>query len=119
MLAIPWYFAKQDLSSSFNLIFASVTFVNIFWGLYAGTLVDRFNRRKLFLTTNAVEGSILVLVATWGWINGGLSLTPIVLVFAVTVFGYRMHYPNLYAFVQEISSPEHYTKVTSYIEIVG
>ena len=119
MLAIPWYFAKQDLSSSFNLIFAGVTFLNIFWGLYAGTLVDRFNRRRLFLITNLIEGSVLVLVASWGWLNGGLSLAPIVLVFAITVFGYRMHYPNLYAFVQEISSPEHYTKVTSYIEIVG
>jgi len=119
MLAIPWYFAKQDLSSSFNLIFASVTFVNIFWGLFAGTLVDRFNRKRLFLTTNAVEGTILILVAAYGWMNGGLGLTPIVMVFAITVFGYRMHYPNLYAFVQEISSPEHYTRVTSYIEIVG
>ena len=119
MLAIPWYFAQQNISSQFNLLFGVVTFANIFWGLYAGTLVDRFNRKQLFLTTNIVEGGILLLVAASGWIAGSLPLFMIMAVFAVTVFGYRMHYPNLYAFAQEITSPEHYTKVTSYIEIVG
>ncbi len=119
MLAIPWYFAQRGISSKFNLIFAVVTFATIFWGLFAGTLVDRFNRRKLFLATNLVEGTILLLVAGIGWSMGDLPLFLIVMVFAITIFGYRMHYPNLYAFVQEISSPEHYTRVTSYIEIVG
>ncbi len=119
MLAIPWYFAQNQQSSEFNLLFAIVTFINIFWGLFAGTLVDRFNRQRLFMATNGVEGSILLLVALYGWIVGQLPLPLIVLVFAITVFGYRMHYPNLYAFVQEVTSPEHYTRVTSYIEIVG
>ena len=119
MLAIPWYFARQDLSSQFNLIFGLVTFANIFWGLYAGTLVDRFPRKSLFLGTNFVEGLILISVAFFGWQNTGLSTGPVVLVFATTVFGYRMHYPNLYAFAQEITPPAYYTKVTSYIEIVG
>ena len=119
MLAIPWYFAQQNISSQFNLLFGVVTFGNIFWGLYAGTLVDRFNRKKLFLATNLVEGCILLLVASQGLINGSLPLVLIMLVFTITVFGYRMHYPNLYAFAQEITSPEHYTRVTSYIEIVG
>lgn len=119
MLAIPWYFAQLDISSQFNLLFGMVTCANIFWGLFAGTLVDRFNRKSLFLTTNAVEGSILLLVAINGWWTGSLPLSLIMIVFAITVFGYRLHYPNLYAFAQEITSPEHYTKVTSYIEIVG
>lgn len=119
MLAIPWYFAKLDSSSQFNLVFGVVTFANIFWGLFAGTLVDRFNRKMLFLSTNVVEGFTLASVAIIGWFAGGLPLGLIILVFAVTVFGYRMHYPNLYAFAQEITSPEHYTRITQYIEIVG
>lgn len=119
MLAIPWYFAKLDISSQFNLVFGVVTFGNIFWGLYAGTLVDRFNRKQLFLITNIVEGSMLLVVAIAGWFMGNLPLVLIILVFTITVFGYRMHYPNLYAFTQEITSPENYTRVTSYIEIVG
>ena len=119
MLAIPWYFAKLDISSKFNLLFGIVTFANIFWGLYAGTLVDRFDRKKLFLATNLVEGVVLTVVAISGWLSGSLPLLLIMIVFTITVFGYRMHYPNLYAFVQEITIPEHYTRVTSYIEIVG
>jgi len=119
MLAIPWYFAQQNNSSQFNLIFGLVTFANIFWGLYAGTLVDRFPRKSLFLGTNFFEGSVLLLVAVIGWSMGSLHISLIVLAFTVTVFGYRIHYPNLYAFAQEITSPEHYTRVTSYIEIVG
>ncbi|MGI9543502.1 MAG: MFS transporter, partial [Cyclobacteriaceae bacterium] len=119
MLAIPWYFAQQNNSSQFNLIFGIVTFANIFWGLYAGTLVDRFPRKSLFLGTNIFEGATLLFIALAGWSMGSLPIGLIVLAFAVTVFGYRIHYPNLYAFAQEITSPEHYTKVTSYIEIVG
>ena len=119
MLAVPWYFAQQDISSQFNLLFGGVTFANIFWGIYAGTLVDRFNRKQLFLTTNIIEGVVLLMVAAGGWFSGSLPLFMIMVVFAVTVFGYRMHYPNLYAFAQEITRPEHYTRVTSYIEIVG
>ena len=119
MLAIPWYFAQRSISSQFNLIFAIVTFATIFWGLFAGTLVDRFNRKALFLSTNLVEGIVLLSIAAVGWISGSLPLILIILVFGITVFGYRMHYPNLYAFVQEISLPQHYTRVTSYIEIVG
>ena len=62
---------------------------------------------------------VLLVVAVSGWLSGSLPLLLIMIVFAITVFGYRMHYPNLYAFAQEITSPEHYTRVTSYIEIVG
>ncbi len=119
MLAIPWYFARQDLSSQFNLIFGFVTFATVFWGLYAGAMVDRFARKGLFLGTNLAEGLILIFVAIVGWQNGALPTGLVILVFATTVFGYRMHYPNLYAFAQEITPPAYYTKVTSYIEIVG
>jgi len=70
MLAVPWYFAQLDISSQFNLLFGGVTFANIFWGLYAGTLVDRFNRKQLFLTTNIIEGVVLLMVAAGGWFAG-------------------------------------------------
>ncbi len=119
MLAIPWYFAKQGASSDFNIIFGLVTLANLFWGIYAGTLVDRFKRKTLFLLTNLIEGSIIFPIAIYGMINQDISVGLIIIVFATTIFGYRMHYPNLYAFSQEITPPAYYTKVTSYIEIVG
>ncbi|PJJ48682.1 MFS transporter [Hymenobacter chitinivorans] len=119
MLAVPWYFARQGASTTFNLVYALVTFASLFWGMYAGALVDRFDRKQVFLVTNIVEGLILLSVATYGFLTGSVPLPGILLAFTTTVFGYGIHYPNLYAFAQEISRPEDYGRITSTIEIVG
>ena len=119
MLSIPWYFARQGASSDFNLIYGIITAVTIFWGLTAGTIVDRFNRKRVFLINNAVEGGILLSVACYGLGTGSVPTELIILVFTVTVFGFYLHYPNLYAFAHEITTADEYTKVTSAIEIVG
>ncbi len=127
MLSIPWYFASQNLSPLFNIFYALVTLGSLFWGLYAGALVDGFNRKDVFLGTNFIEGLIVLSIASLGFKefaspelqDHALPTALIVMVFATTFFGYIIHYPNLYAFAQEISDPKDYTKVTSYIEIVG
>lgn len=119
LLSVPWYFAQQDLSNRFNLAYAIITFLTMFWGLVAGTIVDRFPRKRVFLGTNLTEGLIVGSVALFGWYLGDLPEIMILIVFATTLFGFYIHYPNLYAFAQEISPPEQYTKITSWIEIVG
>lgn len=119
MLAVPWYFAQQQQSERFNLLYAIVTFVTLFWGLFAGTLVDRFPRKPLFLGTNMVELVLVGSIAAIGWYQEALPWYLIILVFGITIFGYHLHYPNLYAFAQEITPPERYRNVTSTIEIVG
>ena len=119
MLSVPWYFARQGMSSDFNLIYGIITGATILWGLTAGTIVDRFNRKRVFLTNNAVEGSILLSVACYGLWRGDLPTELIILAFTTTVFGFYLHYPNLYAFAHEITTADEYTKVTSAIEIVG
>jgi MFS transporter, DHA3 family, macrolide efflux protein len=127
MLSIPWYFAGQNQSSIFNIFYALVTLGSLFWGLYAGALVDGFNRKDVFLGTNFIEGLIVLSIASLGFKefssadlnNNALPTALIIMVFATTFFGYIIHYPNLYAFAQEISDPKDYTRVTSYIEIVG
>ena len=119
MLAIPWYFAQQNLSSRFNLLYAVVTFLTLFWGLFAGTLVDRFPRKKVFLTTNLIEGTIVLAIAALGFWQEALPWYMVMLVFGVTIFGYQLHYPNLYAFAQEVTQKGNYQRVTSMLEIVG
>jgi MFS transporter, DHA3 family, macrolide efflux protein len=119
MLAIPWYFAQQGLSSRFNLLYAFATFLTLFWGMYAGTLVDRFPRKSVFLGTNLIEGVLVLSIAALGFWQGELAWYLVMLVFAVTIFGYQLHYPNLYAFAQEITLPGNYQRVTSLLEIVG
>ena len=119
MLSVPWYFAQEGASSDFNLIYGIITGVTILWGLTAGTIVDRFNRKHVFLINNAVEGGILLSVASYGLWTGDVPTGMIILVFMTTVFGFYLHYPNLYAFAHEITTADEYTKVTSAIEIVG
>jgi len=119
MLAVPWYYAQQQSSSKFNLMYAGVTFLTIFWGLYAGALVDRFNRMKVFLGTNLVECIILLSIGFFGLWSGELPTVMVVTVFTITLFGYHIHYPNMYAFTQEVTEPKYYMRVISYIEIVG
>lgn len=42
-----------------------------------------------------------------------------ILIFATTLFAYFIHFPNLYAFVQEIEDQKSYSKLTRLIEIIG
>lgn len=119
MLSIPWYFAQTDNSSFFTICYAGITVASLFWGLYAGAVIDGFNRKDVFLGTNFIAGLIVLCIASLGFKERILPDGLIVMVFTVTFFGYYMHYPNLYAFAQEITEPKYYTKITTYIEIIG
>jgi len=120
MIAIPWYFVKivsrpEVFANSYLLI----TFLTLFWGIYAGTLIDRYSRKTLFIIVNVVCGIFIGGIALYG-IN--ISYLPdifVVLVFGITIFNYNLHYPNLYAFGQEITEPKDYGKLNSYIEVQG
>jgi MFS family permease len=119
MLSIPWYFAKNNNSQIFNYAYAFLTFLLMFFGLYAGTLVDKFSRKGIFLYTSLVCGFFLFSIASYGYLNGSLPLFLVLSVFGITMLNYNIHYPTLYAFSQEISSTEQYKSVNSNIEIVG
>ena len=56
MLAIPWYFAKQNQSSTFTIAYGFITLLVLFFGLYAGTLVDKYSRKVNFLAINLICG---------------------------------------------------------------
>jgi len=120
MIAIPWYFAHElKQPALFAWIYFAITVGSMIWGTYAGTLVDRYNRKKLFLYQSVVGMSVLGLTALFGFINEGLPLWMIAFVFMFTIFIYNIHYPNLYAFAQEITDPKDYGRINSYIEIQG
>lgn len=120
MIAIPWYFvkivARPEVFANAYLI---ITFLILFWGLYAGTLIDRYSRKKLFILINIICGLFIGSIGFYGWHTGYLSDIFVILVFTITIFNYNVHYPNLYAFGQEITKKENYGKLNSYIEIQG
>ena len=64
MVAIPWYFVKvADNAEYFANSYLLITFLTLFWGIYAGTLVDRYSRKKLFIIINVVCGILIGAVA--------------------------------------------------------
>lgn len=120
MLSIPWYFASElQQGSTFGIIYSFVTLSTLIWSLYAGTLIDRYSRKKVFLGINVIGGLVLASVAATGYILGYIPVPLIVLVFATTIYIYNIHYPALYAFGQEISEKSNYGKMNSYFEIQG
>tara|TARA_B100001250_G_scaffold75882_2_gene62113 strand:- start:2662 stop:3939 length:1278 start_codon:yes stop_codon:yes gene_type:complete len=120
MVAIPWYFVEiVSRAEVFASAYLLITFLTLFWGIYAGTLIDRYSRKKLFIYINIVCGVLIGGVAYCGFNLGFLPDFLVLLVFGVTIFNYNVHYPNLYAFVQEITAPKNYGKLNSYIEVQG
>ncbi len=120
MIAIPWYFVKivsrpEVFANSYLLI----TFLTLFWGLYAGTLIDRYSRKRLFIIINIVCGLLIGSIAFYGIYISYLPDFFVILVFGITILNYNVHYPNLYAFGQEITEPKNYGRLNSYIEVQG
>ncbi|MFH1004281.1 MAG: MFS transporter [Bacteroidota bacterium] len=118
IIAIPWYFISVlNKSSAFGIMYAAVTFITLFWSLYAGTLIDKYSRKKIFLSVNILGGIVLGSVAGIGWYFGKVPTWSVMLVFASTIFIFNIHYPSLYAFGQEITEKEKYAKMNSSLEI--
>ena len=47
IIATPWYFTDSiNKSSTFSLLYGITTLIGLFWGLYAGVIIDLFNRKK-------------------------------------------------------------------------
>jgi len=118
MLAIPWYFTGiAGKASLFATIYAISTFASLFWNLYAGTLIDRFPRKKIFIYVGLVCGLILTAASVAGYFIDGIMLWLAGLVFVTTMFNYNIHFGTLYAFGQELTEPSRYGKISSYLEI--
>ncbi len=103
MLAIPWYFARNHHAADFNFAYAFITLFTLVWGVVAGGLVDRWPRRQVFVGTSLIQAAILLSVSSFGFVSGTIPNFFILAVFAITLLGYQIHYPNLYAFSQEIT----------------
>ncbi len=120
MIAIPWYFAGElNMPSFFGALYATITGLSLFWGLLVGTMVDRFNRKYIFLFVTGVGALLLSAISFSGYYMGTVHYLLVAAAFASTYFIYSVHYPNLYAFAQEITEKKHYGRITSYIEIQG
>jgi DHA3 family macrolide efflux protein-like MFS transporter len=119
MLAVPWYFSAQVDASIFQKIYFIVTLISLFWGLIAGTLVDRYNRKQIFVWINIV-GLITFSIATiLGFVLSDYHWIIPAVVYAITFFIYNIHFPALICLCTRDYSRIGIWKVTSKLEIQG
>ncbi|MBL31358.1 MAG: hypothetical protein CMP62_01340 [Flavobacteriales bacterium] len=118
IIAIPWHFTDQlNLSSRFSLLYAIITFIGLFWGLYAGVIIDSVNRKKILLYSNWTGCLIFVSIGLVGFFLNNLNQFLFFFAFATCSFYYMIFFPNLYALAQELTNKKEYVKINSLIEI--
>ena len=118
MMSIPMYFARSGDSSFFGLAYALMTCLTLIWAPYAGTLVDKYNRKNIFMGLNIFMGFTLLICAylacfdlTRSWAALGA--------FGLTFWNYNLHYPTFYGFLQEVVPKSAYGRIASTIEVQG
>src|SRR5688572_3074183 len=96
MIAIPWHYNNVlKLPSEFGTVNMVVTFLSLLWGLYGGTLIDRHNRKNVFMITSASGFFVLGGVALIGLYSGNLPAILVSFIYGAMFFIYTIHYPNL------------------------
>ncbi len=119
MISIPWFFAKDGQMETFGLVYIVGNVLALFWAPVSGTFTDRYSRKTILMVLMGFLGTALFLVGYYGVMNDGLPWYFVALIFVLTFLNYNLHYPTLYAFVQEMSEPEHYGRISSIIEVQG
>ncbi len=120
MLSIPWYYSKVvHQESFFGWAYLVVTIISLFWSMYCGTLIDKYNRKTIFIYLNVVGGIILLSVSALMFGTQQLNNWLILLVFATTIMVWNMHYPALYALGHELMEKDNFGKFNSALEIQG
>jgi len=118
VIAIPWHFTGNlNLSSTFSLGYAIITLLGLFWGLYAGVIIDTLNRKKILLFINLLNGIIFSFIGITECIIQRDSIFLLLLGFTMCSFYYIIFFPNIYALAQELTHKNEYVKINSYIEI--
>ena len=118
VIAVPWYFTDSlNQSSTFSFWLGILTFLGLFWGLYAGVLIDKMNRKNILLNTNIVSSLIFLSVGISNVLFKVNNEFLIFLAFSCCSFYYMIFFPNLYALAQELTDRKNYVKINSIIEI--
>jgi len=119
MLAVPWYFVSiLKAPEQLTLMYMLMLVGSIPWGIYGGTLIDKYPRKKIFLLFTFIGGLILCSGAASGlFYPTGVPTYMVVIVFLGTCYYNGIYYPALYAFAQEVSDSSRYGKVNSLLEI--
>ena len=120
MIAIPWYFtATLGWQSSFGVFYGILTVLSTIWSIYAGTLIDKYNRKHIQISYSII-GFVLMSLAALAGLNTDIPLWVVSgVAFGFTILLYNIHYMNIYSIAQEITPMQYHNKVISYLEVQG
>lgn len=121
MLAVPYYLVSKMGESDGKALNAAlilgITIVSLFWRTGSGYLIDRYNRKRIFQVMNGLDCILITGIALFAATLPEMPFYLLATVAALTIFTYNVHFPNLYAFAQEIFDPKYYQRVNSAIEL--
>ncbi len=120
MIAIPWLLVKKEHGETlYGYTTLAVMLLSIFFLPYIGSLVDRVSRKKLTLFI-ALGGGILSLAfAFFLEPQQAPSSQVLITLYAAGHIIYSLHFPTLFAWVQEIFAPDEYHKINGLMEVQG
>ena len=95
MIAIPWYFAQKEMLSYFGFVYIVTNIIVLFWMPISGSIVDKYDRKKIFLVLTIIVGCTIGAVSYLGYSLGELPPLIVASVFMITFLNYNIHYPEL------------------------
>ena len=105
MIAITWYINNTiDQPDLYNALFLGSSMLSIVWGPYAGSLIDRYDRRKVMIVINVLGGIYMMLCAATALVFDDVPSFGLWSLYYDVVF-YNVHFPNLYAFLHLSRQP--------------
>tara|TARA_B100001142_G_scaffold328437_1_gene388531 strand:+ start:10526 stop:11785 length:1260 start_codon:yes stop_codon:yes gene_type:complete len=118
VISIPWYFTDiLEKSSVFTLGYSAITFFGLIWGLYAGVIIDNYNRKKILIYINLSSTLLFALLGIYLVVIDPNSVIAPLIGFGACSFYYIVFFPNLYAIIKEFTSKKDYIKINSIVEL--
>ncbi len=118
VISIPWYFTDiLEKSSVFTLGYSAITFFGLIWGLYAGVIIDNYNRKKILIYINLSSTLLFALLGIYLVVIDPNSVIAPMIGFGACSFYYIVFFPNLYAIIKEFTSKKDYIKINSIVEL--
>ena len=102
MFSIPWYFASiVDQAELFGKVLQVPPLSACAWSVFAGTLIDRYSRKNIFLIASIVGLLVLTAAGYYGHVNQEMPIGLVAAIFVFTFFGFNIHYHATFIFYSE------------------
>jgi MFS family permease len=118
MIAVPWLLVQVDGGKVFGQMALTMTIIHFFLSPWIGLMVDRFSRKKILLTGEALGFLVITFFTIQGFIYGYETIQ-LLLIYAIGTLYYNLFYPTMFAFIQEVFDEDVYHTLNGAMEVQG